>query len=926
MNQTRIATWRRTAAVVCLAVALLGSSGCDIFVSPAERVERAEKSFAEGNYRAAMTELKTALQKEPDNAAARLALAKLSLWLGDYQSAERDLERASGGGADPAQVQALRYQLLLDRGQFDELESALQGDTTLAAERRKVLQARIALGRKDRRAARTLIDEALSIKPDDPEALLESARLAVAEGESEEALALPPKLTGSPDMQARAWFLRAAVLLNRGEFSDASQSLAEAAKAGRRLPLPEQLAFAAARVEADLAQRDIASAEKSVAQLTARAPKAMVTHYLRARVAMLKNDFVTAVAECQRALRIEPQHMQSQLLLASAHLAQGSLEQAQDVLTRLIASKPDTPAARKLLAQVYLARNKPAEAQRVLAEGGEADADTDRLMGAVLLRTGEIETGIEHLERSVEADPADMSRRIELASAYIAARAPQKAVELLGTVPQDSPQAPRAKALMVLASASGKPRNEARREVEDLVRKHPDDGQLLIVAGSFLAGAGDPAAGTKMLEKALELDPKNIDARLALARTHAAAKQMPQAEARLQEVLKIDPKSQWARLGLSQIAWARGDRAAAVKLLEDAIAADPSALEARLRLAELTFIQGDGARARGFLDQVLEVANDRRAALTATGQVLARAGMTDEALARLKEASTLGDANATLGIARLYVELGDLSNAREWAQKAVAGSGRDAEQLLVVLDAREGNVDRAYERARKLNPDASPAALASMKADLLALAGRWDQALKGYEEAQRQQPSAQTAIRIFEARRRSGGSEPERSLKDWLQRSPMDMEVHRVLVAYYEQAGDSTRALAEYERFAASGAVDPISLNNLAWTLHERGDAKALSFAQRAYEAAPQYPEIADTYGWILVRTDKVAEGVNVLKTALANAPGNPDIQYHLAYAYAKGGDVTQAAELLRSALASKSFASRADAEKLLESLQGSGA
>jgi tetratricopeptide (TPR) repeat protein len=300
--------------------------------------------------------------------------------------------------------------------------------------------------------------------------------------------------------------------------------------------------------------------------------------------------------------------------------------------------------------------------------------------------------------------------------------------------------------------------------------------------------------------------------------------------------------------------------------------------------------------------------------------------MTDDALSRYKEASGLGDTRATIATARLYLELGDLANARQWAQKASAGpASRDAEQLLIVMDAREGNVDRALQRATKLNGDAAPATLAVIKGDLLQLAGKTDAAIASYEDAQRKQPTAQNAVRIFNAQRRAKTAEPERGLREWLQRSPGDTDIRRTLAAYYEQTGDQARAIAEYETIVKAPEVDPFSLNNLAWLLHSRGDERALALAKRAHDAAPQYAEIADTYGWILVRMDRVADGRDVLKGALTNAPDNPDIQYHLAYAYAKTGERAQAAEMLKKALDSKSFASRTEAEELLRTVSGPG-
>jgi Flp pilus assembly protein TadD len=139
--------------------------------------------------------------------------------------------------------------------------------------------------------------------------------------------------------------------------------------------------------------------------------------------------------------------------------------------------------------------------------------------------------------------------------------------------------------------------------------------------------------------------------------------------------------------------------------------------------------------------------------------------------------------------------------------------------------------------------------------------------------------------------------------------------------------GRSDEAIAEYEKLAEQKPPHPAILNNLAWLLHEKGDARALDLAQQAHLAAPKVPEIADTYGWILVQRNQAAEGLSVLQAAMSGAPGNPDIQYHVAAAYAQAGQQKKAAELLREALKSgKQFRSREAAESLLMSIRAAGA
>lgn len=926
VRRNRAAAMAHT-AVLCAATALL-LSGCDALVTPDRRVERAQAHLAKGQFRPAMTELKTALEREPGHAAARLALAELWLWLGDVEDAAAEIERAEKASANPEQLRPTQYEILFRTRKFEELQRALEQDQSSPKVRRLVLEARAAGALGNATRAQEKLQAALAAAPDDAEALLESARLAIARDDLDPALELPARLAKADDvMRARALVLRGTVLLKRGEYPEARAALGEAVQVGSRMPVPEQFEAAAALTETDLALNDAAAAEKSLAGVTRWSPDSLPAHYFKARIAMLKSEYSLAVAECQRALRAQPEHAQSQLLLAAAHTAQGSSEQAVDVLTRLLASNPGNASARKLLAQVYLARNEAEKAQRLLGPTeAEADPELEWLRGAALLRTGQTASGLEHLERGLASAPDDIARRLDLATAYIAAGMAEKALELLAAAPPtpDSAAAGRVKVLQVLAAAAGKPRADARKEIDALLGQHPRDAMLATAAGAYLTSVGEVDAGRGLLNRVLELDARSVEARLALARLEGVNRNLVAAERRLKEVLQIDPANQAAHIGLAELAWATGDRALAQRSLESAVSADPGALDARLRLAQISFLQGDAARARGLLDQAVSVAKDRKTVLRPIGDVLARAGFSDEALDRYREAAAAGDKSARLSAARLHLELGRKSEARKEAEAALKErpKWREAEQMLVLVDAQGGRIEQAFERARRLSGQPTAAGLKVIEGDIYMAAGQPQAALAAYESAHSREPSAATAIKVFTLRRAGGAADPERSLRQWLEGAPQDVQVRRLLAAHYEATGDVERAIAQYERLASDGKADAVMLNNFAWLLHQKSDPRALEIAQRAYAAAPQLAEISDTYGWILVRMGKVPEGIPVLEKALARASGNPEIQYHAAFAYAKSGQKGRAADLLRKSLqATQPYPSRAAAEQLLQSI-----
>lgn len=141
-------------------------SGCDAWVSVSTRVERAQEHLDQANYRAAMTDLKTALQEEPDNVAARIMLARLSLQLGDIQSADKEVARAIAAGATAEQVSEVQYESLLIQQRFDELTKLLE-KPTVSANRRALYQSRAQSAQGKAAEAEQTLKTALEAAPED---------------------------------------------------------------------------------------------------------------------------------------------------------------------------------------------------------------------------------------------------------------------------------------------------------------------------------------------------------------------------------------------------------------------------------------------------------------------------------------------------------------------------------------------------------------------------------------------------------------------------------------------------------------------------------------------------------------------------------------------------------------------------------------
>ncbi|MCU0935635.1 MAG: PEP-CTERM system TPR-repeat protein PrsT, partial [Gammaproteobacteria bacterium] len=378
---------RRTLALpVLFALAL---PACDAGPSATEHVDRARAFAEQRDLNASVIELKNALQKEPENAQARLLLGKVYLEMGDGAGAEKELARAGRLGAVDAELSlALARALLLERKYQEALDQLAKVPAEPPSAAARVLQGEARLGLGQRGEARAAFHQALEADPGSAEARLGLASLAIAEGRADEAgQQVRLALEKSPD-DFRALLLHGELLLAQRELEAAEAAFAKALAASGERSATARLALARAK----LARGDLDGASTQVDQARKQSPQDPLANYLRGAVAYQRKDLSGAQDALRDVLRVAPDHLPSLLLLGTVDYAQGRLEQAEEHLSRYTAAVPGNVASRKLLAAVRLARREPDRALDALTPvAGQAagDAQLLALLGTAYLRKGD---------------------------------------------------------------------------------------------------------------------------------------------------------------------------------------------------------------------------------------------------------------------------------------------------------------------------------------------------------------------------------------------------------------------------------------------------------------------------------------------------------------------------------------------------------
>ncbi|MGD9342143.1 MAG: tetratricopeptide repeat protein, partial [Chromatiales bacterium] len=473
-------------------VILSAVSACGLALDNEQLVARAKQAETEGDLRAAVIDLRTVLQNEPDNIEARLLLGRIALKTGDAFEAEKSLRRAVELGVPTSEViedlglamlGQRAYQAVLNeihpnlvededgrrvvlriRG---EAELGLAGGSESAAERRSHVD-----------AAQVLFRQVLESDPTDAKARMGLAVSYLTEGRKDEARAeIDQAIDGDPEY-VRAYIARGKLDLEAGKVDEAVKDFAKAEELARaQYDVGLTATAIAGLADAHFARNDLTSVKASSERLNAVAPDSVPARYLAARVAIADGDYASAGDHLQQILRVAPDWGPALLLYGSVNLYEGNYQQAEAYFSSVLRSDPQNVRAQRGLAEArYLQDNAEGALQALGPSLGAEDVNSDLLAagGQLSLRAGDIDAGVELLERAAANDPNNLQRRMDLAVGYITAGDIDRAIQILEEMPEDEESDYRRGVLMVLAMQQRGEIETAQSRLDAMINDYPD--------------------------------------------------------------------------------------------------------------------------------------------------------------------------------------------------------------------------------------------------------------------------------------------------------------------------------------------------------------------------------------------------------------------------------------------------------------------
>ena len=895
-----------------------------------QHLQKAQGHIKAGQANAAIIELKNAIQKDPGNVAARKLLGEIYLRSGNGPAAEKELKAAQRQGSADAELAVLLGRSYLLQGKFDDVlkdTNATESDDEKM--RAEVLQMRGAaqLGLRQVAEAMRSFEEADRLNPQDARSKVGLAQALLTQGKAAEAEAeVDTALKRVPD-SSEANVLKAELRRMQKDSDGAIQHFNAAIKAN---PGNVAALLGRATVLLDLNRDDEAQAD--IQGVFARVPKHPIASYLSAFALAKKKDYQGAFDALQGAGSALGNHYPSLLLLGAVNYALNNLEQSVDSLSRYVQAVPNNLRARKLLAAALVRKNEAQRAIDVLKpviEQTPDDAQSLSLMGAAYTQLRKVAEATSYYERAAEAAPETASVRTQLALSHLATGQTDRAIGDLESAVDLDPNASQAGVMLALVKMRQGDFDGALQAAEALKDRMKDSPLPLNLIGAAYLGKGNVAEARKTFEAALKQSPDFHPARMNLAQIELRDGKIDEARAQYETIIKQDPKHVASLLGLADIAANQKKNDEVVSYLQKASDADPRNPTARLRLIGHYTQLGDQQRALSVARQLDQAFPNNARIIETLGRVEAGAKDANASVATFRRLVALApNSAAALGLlAGSQILAEDMNAARETLRKSITVDDKfvPGYVALAEVEARDNRLDEALKVANQLRDKLPQAPNGDLLAgDLLMRAKKYPDAIAAYQAALKKEDKTTEALRLFNAQREAGQDAVAFStLQKWAD-AKNDRPARHVLAAAYIAASRNDDGARESELLLAAEPENPVLLNNLAWIYQQKKDARALSYAEKAYEKAPQVPAIIDTLGWILVENGQIPRGLELLKKANEAAPNQGDIAYHMAFALHKAGQTAQAKGALDKLLSSGvQFSKLNEARALLKELGG---
>jgi len=553
----------------------------------------------QGETEAALAAIDALLEVDPADLMAWQALVRVLAKAERAEEALARVEAALAADAPPAELHALAAQLHAALGDDAAAEAALRtyaGGSDAAAAYQPLVSFHSARG--DVEATLAVLEEALARFPDEAalrlhrtEALLAAERVSEAREEKRRFR----QATFDDDPQVE--YLDARLALAEGDAEDAAERLAKLAPLLDRASTQFWIGRALEETgDLEGARRRYALAQRRDPTWTAP-PAALIGLEQR------RGNWHSVAALARALVARAPYEMDawSALVVALENLGEGGA--AEQMALQFLERFPDRSESQLLLARALRAQGKTDAALAALAEA-ERQGATPQL-AAARVRTlgigGRAEEGLAEARAAVAEYPETPEVHAALASLLFAAGAAEEGAQATDRALALAPDQPAPLRDRCVFRASTGRWAGARDDCTRYLAARPEDAEIAFIRGVALEQLGESEAAISAYHRAATLDARDARPHNNLAGLLADEGDLDGALAAAQEAYRLDETNPYVMDTLGALYLEKGLVERAISVLEDAHKGAPDLPDAQLHLALAYLEAGRAADARPLL-------------------------------------------------------------------------------------------------------------------------------------------------------------------------------------------------------------------------------------------------------------------------------------------------------------------------------------
>ncbi|MEO8523916.1 MAG: XrtA/PEP-CTERM system TPR-repeat protein PrsT [Caldimonas sp.] len=941
MSQTSVGVERRPTArggeSIVARVAWLAAAVCVLLVaacakeSPEVLIQSAERHLAERDFRTAQIELRNAIRLAPESGSGHRLLGIALLGGGDPVAAEVVLRKALSLTQRPDDVLPSLALSLVRQGEIERVTTEfgtrkLQEPAADAPFQTSLGQAWLMRGDVNR--AGDAFTAALADVPGYPPARLGQARILAQGGNIDGASSITDEVLAADPRLLEGHTFKAQLLLSQGRRKEAIVPL-EKALAIDSSDVPARVALVSLRID----ERDYDKSQSVLDAATAPFASDPRLAYLRGLLALRKGDLKKARDETSAILRQAPDHVGSLVLAGEIELRSDNLNLAEAHLQKALYVNSGAAPARRLLAVTYLREGRAVKAldvlQPLLQQSDPKDAQLMLLAGEAYLASGDLARASEFFESSKAGAGSEAPARLRLGQIAMTRGDFDRSVGELQAASALDTQHQQADLLLFALQMRRHDPRKALAAAEGFMKKQPDNPLGRVLAGTAHLAGKDLASARQEFDTALKIKPDYFPALRGLADVDEAEGHAGEAIRRYQDRIASKPDDEQLLVALAELQERMGDAADSGATLRRAIAANPKSASPYVALVKSHLRRREPKLAVAVAEEAVTANPAQPRLVELLGNTQDAVGAGDGGVKAFQELVGLEPQSLApqTRLAAVQAKQRDFNGAARTlrqAQRTAPDNERIARDLVAVYMAA-AKFDDALAVAKTLQERKAGSALGNtLEGEVQAARQKWPEAERAYRVALERQPqSSAIAIglsRVLSVSGRKG--ESAAFLKSWISRYPADVSMRMYIADTALRAKDYKAAALQYEAALDQAPDNVPALNNLAWTLGELKDPRALGFAERAVALAPDSPIALDTLGMLHLEQGDPKKAIESLTRVRELAPDRKDLRLHYAMGLLSAGRSEEGkAELRQLSSSPEDFPGKASIPALLGKL-----